>query len=392
VAEKAKPKSEPKPPPEGYQEEEFSIFSYINPFYGRVTASQLLLFTKYFATLNKGGIPVLRTLGTLARQTANIRFRNIIVRMREEVEGGIPLNMAFRKNEEIFGLLYVNLIRVGEESGRLYNVLERLSSLLDRQLKLRRRVLAAMTYPAIISVVATGVVLFLMLAVIPNFAKLFAQFGQELPWATQTVIDVSNFIGENLLNILAVTLGFFLVIYQVNQTHGGKYFFDSMKLKLPMFGDLSQKYAVSMYSRNLATLFQSGVTIISGMKISVEAVDNLVISEALSTVVRDVEGGMPIAKALSAINVMPEMSTQMIEVGEESGNLDEMLEKVADFYEDEINFLVDQLTALVEPAFIVVLGTIVGFIVVAMYLPIFKMAKVVTGNAGAGSETSTGGS
>ncbi len=379
---KTKPKPEPKPEA---AEEERSLLSYLNPFYGRVTVSQLLLFTKYFATLNKAGIPVLRTLATLARQVTNPRFRNLIFRMRDEVEGGLPLNMAFRKNEDVFGLLYVNLVRVGEESGRLFNVLDRLSQLLDRQLKLRRRVLSAMTYPAIITVVAVVVVLFLMLMVIPNFAKLFAQFGQELPWPTQVVIDTSAFIGNNFLNIIAVVLGFFLVLYQVNQTKSGKYFFDSLKLKIPMFGDLTLKYNIAMYARNLATLFQSGVTIINGMRISVEAVDNAVIAESLLSVVRDVEGGMPIAKALATVNVMPELSTQMIEVGEESGNLDEMLEKVADFYEDEINFLVDQMTAMVEPVFIVVLGSIVGFIVVAMYLPIFRMARVITGGSGGGS-------
>ncbi|NLI76688.1 MAG: type II secretion system F family protein [Candidatus Riflebacteria bacterium] len=385
MADTEKPKPTPDAKPADGGEEERSLLSYLNPFYGRVTVSQLLLFTKYFATLNKAGIPVLRTLATLARQISNPRFRHIIFRMRDEVEGGLPLNMAFRKNEDIFGLLYVNLVRVGEESGRLFNVLDRLSQLLDRQLKLRRRVLSAMTYPAIITVVATGVVLFLMLVIIPNFAKLFQQFGQELPWATQVVIDTSTFIGNNFLNLTAVTLGFFLVIYQVNQTQGGKHFFDSVKLKIPMFGDLTLKYNIALYARNLATLFQSGVTIINGMRISVEAVDNAVIAESLLSVVRDVEGGMPIAKALTAVNVMPELSTQMIEVGEESGNLDEMLEKVADFYEDEINFLVDQLTAMVEPAFIVVLGGIVGFIVVAMYLPIFRMAKVITGGGGGGA-------
>lgn len=388
--ERAKPAPETKTKGSEGPEEERSLLSYLNPFYGRVTTAQLLLFTKYFATLNKAGISVLRTLATLARQMTNPRFRQIIFRMRDEVEGGIPLNAAFRKNEDVFGLLYVNLVRVGEESGRLFNVLDRLAALLERQLKLRRRVLAAMTYPAIITVVATGVVLFLMLAVIPNFAKLFQQFGQELPWATQVVIDTSTFIGNNFLNITAILLGIVLVLYQVNQTKGGKYFFDGLKLKVPMFGELTQKYNIALYARNLATLFQSGVTIITGMKISVEAVDNAVIAEALLSVVRDVEGGKPIAKALGQVNIMPELSTQMIEVGEESGNLDEMLEKVADFYEDEINFLIDQLTALVEPAFIVVLGSIVGFIVVAMYLPIFRMAKVVTGGGGAGGPAGPG--
>lgn len=359
-----------------------TILSYLNPFYGSVSLSERLLFTKYFTTLTKAGIPVLRSLGTLARQMQTGPFRKMIWEMRNDVEGGIPLNMAFRKNEDTFGLLYTNLVRVGEESGRLYNVLDRLSTLLDREIKLRRKVLAAMTYPAVITLVATGVVLFLMLAVIPQFAKLFAQFGQELPWLTQQVINISGFIGNNFLNLIAATVATLLVIYQVNQTAGGRRFFDTVRLKIPVLGKLTQKYAIAMFSRNMATLFQSGVSIITAMKISIETVENIILADALNQVVRDVEGGQPIAKALVKVDIMPELTTQMIEVGEETGNLDDMLERVAEFYEDEINFMIDQMTALVEPMFILVLGTIVGVIVVAMYLPIFKMAKVVSGGSG----------
>ena len=362
-----------------------TVLSYLNPFYGSVSLSERLLFTKYFTTLTKAGIPVLRSLGTLARQMQTAPFRKMIWEMRNDVEGGIPLNMAFRKNEDTFGLLYTNLVRVGEESGRLFNVLDRLSMLLDREIKLRRKVLAAMTYPAVITLVATGVVLFLMLTVIPQFAKLFAQFGQELPWLTQQVINVSGFIGNNFLNIIAATVTFLLVVYQVNQTAGGRRFFDTVRLKIPVLGKLTQKYSIAMFSRNMATLFQSGVSIITAMKISIEIVENIILADALNQVVRDVEGGQPIAKALVKVDIMPELTTQMIEVGEETGNLDDMLERVAEFYEDEINFMIDQMTALVEPMFILVLGSIVGVIVVAMYLPIFKMAKVVSGGGGGGA-------
>jgi len=381
---KESPKVAEKKIADGIGEENRSVLSYLNPLYSVITLSNVLLFTKYFATLVKAGIPVLRCLATLARQMSVWRFRRLVWKMRDEVEGGTPLNLAFKKNEDIFGLLYVNLIKVGEESGRMFMVLDRLSSLIDRQIKLRRKVMAALTYPAIITVVATGVVMFLMLAVIPQFATLFKQFGQDLPVPTQIVIETSNFIGNNLLNLVAVTIGFLLIIYQVNQTESGKRFFDTVKLRLPVFGGLTQKYVIALFARNLATLFQSGVTIITGMKISIEAVENIVIAEALTKVVREVEGGVPIAKALEKVEIMPELSTQMIEIGEESGNLDDMLEKVSDFYEDEINFLIDQMTAMIEPVFIVVLGSIVGFIVLAMYLPIFRMAKVVSGGATGG--------
>lgn len=371
--------------PEGPGDENRSILSYMNPFYGSVGLSEKLLFTKYFATLTRAGISVLRSLGTLSRQMKTWHFRKVIWDTKSEVEGGMPLNVSFKKNEDIFGLLYANLIKVGEESGRLYMVLERLGTLLERQISIRRRVLGALTYPAIISMVALGVVLFLMLFVIPQFANLFAQFNQELPWLTQTVIDISGFLGNNVLNLMAGMVALSIGIYQINQTEKGRWFFDYLKLKTPVFGGLTQKYLVALYARNLATLFESGINIISAMKISNEVIDNVIIRKSLEEVVREVEGGNPIARALAKADIMPELSTQMIEVGEESGNLDEMLTKVAEFYEDEINFLIDQITAMVEPAFILVIGTIVGFIVLAMYLPIFRMAKVVTGGTTAGA-------
>lgn len=369
---------------EGPGDENRSIFSYVNPFYGHIGLGEKLLFTKYFATLTRAGISVLRSMGTLSRQMKTWRFRKIIWDTKTDVEGGMPLHVCFKRNEDIFGLLYSNLIKVGEESGRLYNVLERLSALLERQIAIRRRVIGAMTYPLIISLVALGVVMFLMLFVIPQFANLFQQFGQELPWITQVVIDTSSFLGNNVLNILAAGLAFAVAMYQIGQTTRGHYAFDWIRLRIPIFGGLSQKYIVALYSRNLSTLFESGINIITAMKISNEAIENYIIRDSLQDVVKEVEGGIPIARALAKINIMPELSTQMIEVGEESGNLDEMLEKVAEFYEDEINFLIDQITALVEPAFIVVIGIIVGIIVLAMYLPIFRMARVVTGGSTAG--------
>ncbi len=366
---------------EGPGEENRSLFSYINPFYGNIGLGERLLFTKYFATLSRAGISVLRSLGTLSRQMKTWRFKKIIWDSKSEVEGGMPLNLCFKKHEDVFGMLYANLIKVGEESGRLVMVLDRLTKLMERQISIRRRVIGAMTYPLIISAVAALVVMFLMLFVIPQFANLFAQFNQELPWITQKVINFSGFIGNNLLLLFAGGLGFFIIIFQINQTSPGRHFFDWVKLKLPVFGGLLQKYIIALYARNLATLFESGINIISAMKISNEAVENMIIQESLAAVVGEVEGGIPISRALAKVEIMPELSTQMIEVGEESGNLDEMLEKVAEFYEDEINFLIDQITALVEPAFIVVIGTIVGIIVLAMYLPIFRMARVVSGGS-----------
>lgn len=370
---------------EAIGEENRSVFSYINPFYGTVRLGEKLLFTKYFATLTRAGISVLRSLGTLSRQMKTYALRKMIYESKIAVEGGMPLYMCFKQNDDIFDMLYSNLIRVGEESGRLFNVLDRLSQLLERQIGIRRKVLSAMTYPFIIVLVAMAVVLFLMLFVIPQFAKLFKQFGQELPWLTQFVIDVSSFLGTNLLYIIAGAIAAFIAMYQINRTEAGHRFFDRIKLHIPIFGKLHQKYIISLYTRNLATLFESGINIISSMKITNESVENFVLRDSLEDVVKEVEGGIPIARALEKVKLMPELSTQMIEVGEESGNLDEMLIKVSEFYEDEINFSIDQMTALIEPAFILIIGFIVGVIVLAMYLPIFRMAKVVAGGTAGGA-------
>lgn len=356
-----------------------SILSYFNPFYNKVGTSELLLFTKYFASLTRAGIPVLRSLSTLSRQMKKYRFRKIIWDSKNDVEGGSPLYLCFRRYDDIFGKLYCNLIRVGEESGRLVLVLDRLSALLERRIHIKRKVLSAMTYPAIIALVAFVVIVFLLTFVIPQFSAMFAQFNQELPWLTTKVIEFSAFLTENALAIIACFLALGIALYQVYHTTPGKRFFDRLGLWIPMIGGLMQKYTIALYARNLATLFESGINIISAMNISNEAVENLVIQESLEAVVKEVEGGIPIAKALSKAQIMPELSIQMIEVGEESGNLDEMLTRVAEFYEEEINFLIDQMTAMVEPCFIVVIGSIVGVIVMAMYLPIFRMAKVVSG-------------
>lgn len=364
---------------DGPGEDNRSVLSYLNPFYNSIGTGELLLFTKYFASLTRAGIPVLRSLSTLSRQMNKYRFRKIIWDTKVEVEGGTPLNVCLKKYDDVFGRLYSNLIRVGEESGRLVLVLDRLTALLDRRIHVRRKVISAMTYPLIISGVALLVVIFLLAFVIPKFAELFAQFHQELPWLTQKVIDFSAFLTDNALAIIATFFAIILACYQISLTGPGKHFFDALTLKIPVFGGLAQKYTIALYARNLATLFESGINIITAMNISNDAVDNVVIQNSLENVVKEVEGGITIAKALSKAKIMPELSVQMIEVGEESGNLDEMLTRVAEFYEDEINFLIDQITAMVEPAFIVVIGVIVGVIVLAMYMPIFRMAKVVSG-------------
>lgn len=356
-----------------------SIFSYLNPFYNIISLYDILLFTKYFATLTKAGIPVIKSLRILATQMGKPTFRQKLIQMRTDVEGGVPLNIAFQKNDDIFSAIYISLIRTGEESGRLFYVLERLGELLTRQLQLRRRVQAAMFYPAFVCGVAFVVVAFLMTFVIPKFATLFKQFGQALPYPTQIVIQCSDFFTNNFLNIIALIIVAIIVYSEANRRPALKKRLDAVKLGIPVFGDLMLKFNVASFSRNIAILFQSGVSILNSMKLSLNSIDNFHIRDQVKNVIRDIEGGTTIAVALARSETMPELALNMIDIGEESGTLDEMLERVSSFYEEEINHTVDALTAFIEPVLMITLGLIVGTIVVAMYLPIFKMAKVVTG-------------
>ncbi|MFC1743938.1 type II secretion system F family protein [Candidatus Riflebacteria bacterium] len=356
-----------------------SFFSYFNPFHNIIGLYDILIFTKYFSTLTRAGIPVLKSLRILGNQMTKPDFRQKIVQMKHDVEGGVPLNIAFQKNDDIFNNIYISLIRTGEESGRLFFVLDKLGDLLTNQLNLRRRVQTALFYPAFVSLVAFMVVAFLMTFVIPKFATLFKQFGHDLPKPTQLVIWLSDFFTNNFFNILAFIFILFIVYSEVQRRPTLKKYLDRIRLQIAVFGDLILKYNVATFTRNISILFQSGVSIINSMKLSLNSVENLVIRDNVQHVIRDIEGGTTISQALSKTDIMPELALSMIDIGEESGTLDDMLERVSMFYEEEINHTVDTMTSFIEPVLMITLGLIVGTIVVAMYLPIFQMAKVVTG-------------
>jgi type IV pilus assembly protein PilC len=358
------------------QKEAFDLSKYMPG--GGVSNKQLLVFTKYFSILVKAGIPVLKSLKILEDQTEHAKFKNILGEIYGAVTGGASLSLAFEAYPDVFPMNYRNLLRIGEESGALHEVLVRLHDNLSKQAKLKGKVVGAMIYPAAITLVAFGVVSFLLIVVIPKFVKIFESHGAELPFLTAIVVGASNALVHKwylvLLGIIG-SVGGFLSFYK---TPFGKKFCHTFILKPPIIGTLMTKYAVASFAGNLDMLSRGGASITGAIKLSINSIENVCMREALSDIVPNVESGMTIAKALEMVDIMPSLVLQMISVGEETGSLNEMLETICEFYEDEIDASVATVLALIEPAFILFLGVVVGTIVIAMYLPIFRMAQTVS--------------
>mgnify|MGYP006279246295 CR=1 FL=1 len=356
----------------------FSLSNYFPFLKPGVSNKQLLVFTKYFSILVKAGIPVLKSLKILEDQTDNPTFKNILGDIYSKVTGGASLFLAFEEYPDVFPMNYRNLLRIGEESGALHEVLVRLHDQLQKTSRLRGKVLGALIYPAAITLVAIGVVVFLLVMVIPKFVKIFESHGADLPILTAYVVGASNLLVHRwyvvILGIVGVVGGF----YSFYKTPIGKRFVHGMLLKPPILGSLMTKYAVASFASNLDMLSRGGASVTGALKLAIASVDNVVIREEMETIVRDVEAGLTVAKALEKVDLMPSLVLQMISVGEETGSMNEMLETICEFYEEEIDASVATVLALIEPAFILSLGLIVGTIVIAMYLPIFKMAQAVS--------------
>jgi type IV pilus assembly protein PilC len=372
-----------------YLQEKGLVVDYIKsqkePFYlskylpgGGVSNKQLLIFTKYFSILVKSGIPVLKALKILEDQTEHPKFRDILSQIYSAVTGGSSLSLAFEGFPDVFPMNYRNLLKIGEESGALHEVLVRLHDNLQKSSKLRGKVIGALIYPLAITLVAAAVVTFLLVVVIPKFVKIFESHGAQLPALTAVVVGASNaLVHQWYLVILGIVggIGGFMSFYR---TPFGKHLCHSLILKPPIVGTLMTKYAVASFASNLDMLSRGGASITGAIKLAINSVENVCMREAMSAVVPNVESGMTIAKALEQIDIMPSLVLQMIAVGEETGSLNEMLETICEFYEDEIDASVQTVLALIEPAFIIFLGVVVGTIVIAMYLPIFRMAQAVS--------------
>ncbi len=345
-------------------------------FEEKIKDRDLAIFTRQFSTMIDAGLPLVQCLGILSTQTENKELRKHLAGIKDEVEQGATYNEALRKHPKAFNELYANMVEAGEVGGILDTILSRLAAYIEKNMQLKKKIKSAMFYPAIIMAIAGIIVSGLLIFVIPIFADMFKDFGKELPMPTQMCMDASAFMGSwsgGGVLFLSGIISIF-IIKRVYKTKKGQLWIDTLLLKLPVFGDLIRKVSVSKFTRTLGTLTSSGVPILEGLDIVARTAGNKVVEKAIVASRESISEGKTISEPLMQTKVFPAMVVQMINVGETTGKLDTMLGKIADFYDDEVDNAVAALTSMLEPMLMVFLGITVGFIVVAMYLPIFQMA------------------
>ncbi|OIP36934.1 pilus assembly protein PilC [Candidatus Desantisbacteria bacterium CG2_30_40_21] len=366
------------------EEEKSNIFSRMTEilkFKGWVGLKDLVLFSRQLATLINAGIPIVQCLNVLIDQVDNKNFKRIIMTVREDIEKGASVTMSMGKHPNVFNQLYTSMIKSGESGGVLDEVLERIASYLESVQSLRRKVQTAMAYPGVVSCIAVGIILFLLIFVIPAFKDVFESFGAKLPLPTMILIKVSDVIKTYIVWFILFVMGvFFLGRLFITKTEKGRLLFDSLLLKIPVFGPLFRKIAVTRFARTLGTLVRSGVSILEALEIVAKTSGNKIVELAVMGARSSIREGERITDPLRECGVFPPMVIQMVSVGEETGALDTMLMKIADYYDREVDSAVSTLASLIEPLMICVLGIIVGGIVICMYLPIFMISTIVSGN------------
>ncbi len=343
----------------------------------RITDKDIVIFTRQFATMINAGLPLVQCLEILATQCDNKTFGKLIGEVKMDVESGTTFADALKKQPKTFSSLYCNMVQAGEIGGALDTTLQRLANQLEKAAKLKAQIKSAMVYPAAIVGVAIIVVSVLMVFVIPVFAKMFTEFGGALPGPTLLVIGISEFMQKYIILMIIAAGAALWGLKKYYATPAGRLQIDTLALKLPVMGDLIRKIAVAQFTRTFGTLLQSGVPIMEGLEIVARIAGNKVVENAILAARISVGEGKSLSEPLGTTGVFPPMVVQMINVGEATGALDAMLSKIADFYDDEVDTAVAALTSLLEPVLMVFLGTVIGFIVIAMYLPIFKMASVI---------------
>lgn len=343
----------------------------------KVKSEDIVIFTRQFATMIDSGIPILQALEALAEQTTNPTFRESVSTIREDIQLGSSLSSAFSKHDKVFDQLYVNMIRVGESGGILPTILDRVAVYLEKSEKLRQKVQSAMIYPSVIVSMALAITLLLIIKVVPTFASIYDSLGQKLPAMTQMLIDLSNFLQHYFLMVVVAGVIAFFAFKKYRKTEMGCLQVDTLLLKLPIFGDLICKVAVSRFARTFATLSSSGVPILESLDIVGKTCGNRVIELLVDEVKESVKGGESIAIPLAKSSVFPPMVTKMIAIGEKSGQMEKMLTKVAEFYNEQVDTAVEGLTKIIEPLIIGFLGIVVGFIVVALFMPILNLTQAV---------------
>jgi type IV pilus assembly protein PilC len=346
-----------------------------------VKTQDIVLFTRLFATMIDAGLPIVQCLEILSTQSENKRFGKILGQIKASVEGGLTLSDSLRKHPKIFDNLFVNLVAAGESGGILDTILQRLSTYMEKAMKLKRRVKGAMVYPISVLGIAFIVVTILLTKVVPVFEKMFKDFGGgKLPAPTQFVIDVSHLLATSLPYIIGALLGVGAIFRAVLRTEKGRLAWDGLLLKMPVLGNVLRKVVVARFTRTMGTLLSSGVPILDAMDIVARTAGNKVVENGILYTRAKISEGKDLATPLMETALMPPMVVQMIAVGEQTGALDQMLTKIADFYEEEVDVAVASMTSLIEPAMMVFLGTVIGGLVVAMYMPIFEMAGNIKAN------------
>lgn len=364
--------------PVSVKEKSKDVSEYLKFLKQGISTREQVIFTRQFATMIDAGLPLVQCLDILSDQNPNKTFKAIIRDVKLDIEQGSTFADALRKHPKPFDSLYVNLVQAGEIGGILDTILNRLAVYLEKADALARKVKGAMVYPSTVLVVAIGVVVLMLVKVIPTFEKMFADFGGELPGPTQVVVNLSHFMQEWVVVFMAGLFGIGVAYLQARKRSPKfRRATDAIYLKLPIFGSLLQKVAVARFTRTLGTMIASGVPILDGLDIVAKTAGNMVIEEALLDVKAAISEGKTIAEPLQESGVFPGMVTQMIAVGEETGAMESMLSKIADFYDDEVDTAVDALTSLLEPLMMVFLGGTVGGLLIAMYLPIFKIADTI---------------
>jgi type IV pilus assembly protein PilC len=342
-------------------------------FGGKVKTKELAIFTRQFSVMIDAGLPLVQCLEVLASQQENKVFQDVLQAVRTDVEGGSTLAFAMRQQPKVFDELYTNMIAAGEAGGILDIILQRLSQYIEKAVKLKRAVKSAMVYPIVVLSIAVGVIILILWKVVPIFSTLFVSMDVSLPLPTRIVIGFSNFVGRYIIFFVPVVVGIGYAFKRYYATENGRRVVDRLLLKIPVMGNVLKKIAVARFSRTLSTLISSGVPILDGLEITAKTAGNAIVEEAIMKTRTSIEGGKTIVEPLRETGIFPNMVTQMVGVGEQTGALDTMLTKIAEFFEDEVDAAVADLLTAIEPLMILILGVIVGGVVISMYLPLFTL-------------------
>ncbi len=356
-----------------------SLLPFLEGFFDKkIGLKDMVVFSRQFSAMIEAGIAILRVLTVLIQQTENPKLKAILQEIKRDIEQGVPLSESMQKFPEAFDSLYVSMVKAGELGGVLDVVLNRVAGFLESRSKLSNKVRTALTYPASLLVISILVVWFMLTFILPKFSAIFTSTGGELPAFTQLLINISNVLRSPFILVIVAFI-WFAVSYARSyyQSEEGRLKIDTFSLKIPIFGPILKKVAIARFSRTFGTLIESGVPITTALDVTRTSINNALLESVLIKVKKDIEEGSPISNQLQKSEVFPPMVTQMVAIGEEAGELENMLNKIADFYDDEVDSSVESLTALMEPVFIVVIGAIVGAIVVAMYLPIFNVINQI---------------